>query len=368
MRRWRLLALLPFSIACGSDPGPTYGHPAAGHPVVFPFRILADSDHFHLIAFFADHPDYEAIEAFVSLPPAPSQTARIRGVMTYHGGRQDDYVNYEPAPVNPDDPYVRPTYRGAIAFEVAQSQLTSSLRFRLKDGQEAALVYVSDLPVQAPYGGLTDVGNHAPDGGLPLLFRDGSSVGLSQSYVRIGARQYPIIENQAASRPPFFIANEVYLTQGMHSFILLTYLDRYPVERFVPRGDTLILPETPTDGELALRRVDDATEIASATFRIEKPGLSRRFALEFDPPFPDLVALVPGTSASSQFAVRFRPDGPKDCSGECRVRKTAEGVADIELNPLDPGWAWSTRAMRYHVEWDATTVRVTASMRDSAPR
>jgi hypothetical protein len=301
-----------------------------------PFTMVSDRADLHLMAYFDGHPEYEAVEAYVYQTGHPRGKPAIRAIVTRHGGAQEDYVNGQGTGTHgvqrerhPVDIILRQAANGSDWF----------LGFSLADGQECAFVYVAANPPDPSYGGLTDVGTHSADGGLPLFWREASGMGTKASYVRIGATRYPVCPDPSVSRPPFFYGCKAYLTVGMNGMIL-------PTGRFeFPRR------EEPAQAAESLSCVAGAT----ADMR-----------LQFTPPLPDWRELAVGESRVLRFAFQF-PSAPEACAGSLKLSRTSATQAQIEMDPVKPGWAASTRRMVYLIEEGDDSVVVTSRMRDVQP-
>jgi hypothetical protein len=133
----------------------------------------------HLIAFCADHPVYEAVEAFVSYrrdgPPL------VHAVLTRHDKRQIDYVNdAETVAVtraaglrSPRDAHFAPVEIDDAGTADAPRLV---LRFAAGDGERFVLDLHTLGPALTAFGGLTDPQGHAPDL-LPVMWRERSALG-----------------------------------------------------------------------------------------------------------------------------------------------------------------------------------------------
>lgn len=307
----------------------------AANPVL-PFEVISVHADYHVIAWFAGHPDYECVEAFVEGPE------RIRAILTRHDQTQIDIFNYPGADAAPE----RDSRAGKIEFALTRDRLGAKLTLEMPDGKTLVLSYVAQTAPDPAYGGLTDPGTHALDGGLPAMFRKASSVSGPKSRVLIDGKTYPIPIDQKISKPPFFTGYSAFMSEGYESVFFRTFAER-PAQT------------------IPAHRVAFASgnaESGSAESGIESVILSPdRVTLRFNPPLRAPLELPDGETETSRFELSFSGEREPSLYGTVRASRKGDGIT-VRLLPEYPVWAKASRGMRYDIRVSGTDVSVKAAM------
>lgn len=286
-----------------------------------PVSIVSNYAEYHIIAWFTGHDTYECVEAFVY------SQEKIRVIFTRHDQSQIDIWN---GPVPESIAFSkRESKAGYASFRLNTNGKDAQLKTISPEGEEVMLIYIGQADPSSEYGGLTDPGSHAPDGGLPVFFRNKSSVSTKKSYIRFGNTKYAIPVDKEISVPPFFIGYESYLSMGYYSFIIVTY------------GKT----ELPVFAE-------EQKGIEAALFENEK-GITNitgdgGSSIIFNPALPDLLSLEEGKVQSVHFGIVFGSSGKEDVYGKMSVEKNEKQLI-LRLDPEYPSWA-QTRRLKYTID------------------
>ncbi|MBN1607795.1 MAG: hypothetical protein JW940_14250 [Polyangiaceae bacterium] len=324
---------------------------ASGHTdtaVVFPFRFGYREAAFHLIAYFHGHPELEAVECM----PLPGATrgakARLMAITTRHDNTQEYYFSV-PAP---EDRYLNvPVHYADLVCSVDRKWKTAELELPLATSERLVYHYIGYGPPNPQWSMIVDPGGHNPKGGLVVMRVNASNIATTGSALTVGNQGYHLVPSDK-SAPPYFIGYVSYLTRGFQ-FAFINAHARLPFEATSPpcrdpacgkawslsglRGQAVRSP----DGVIEL-----ASVLASARQSIDPAAHSARLA--FKPPFPNLLAMRPGTSAMLRFAVFFAGRPEPACYGDIAVRRGADR-AEVDLLPAYPGWAAAARRMRCEV-------------------
>lgn len=185
--------------------------------VVQPFDFRYVCDDLHVMAYFENHPTYEAVEAMVLRSSAGRPV--VRAILTRHNQTQIDHVNDERLALE-----ARATRRETHLREVTVVEGSSGgcprvkVEFLSHIGEVVALDLTSASPPDAARGGLTDPGNHAATSSLPLMWRGRSALASEATRVLIAGINFPVPVKLRAG--PHFVAHHGYFTESHHMAIL----------------------------------------------------------------------------------------------------------------------------------------------------
>jgi hypothetical protein len=240
--------------------------------VVQPFDLRYVCDDVHVMAFFENHPTYEAVEAMIRR----SSTGRpvVRAILTRHDQTQVDHVNDERLVLE-----ARATRRETCFREVSVVEDSFGRFPRMKveflshAGEPVTLDITSASPPDPSRGGLSDPGNHATTSSLPIMWRGKSALAGETSQVVIAGVNYPVPVKLRAG--PHFVAHNGYFTESHHMAILragevvMTIVEvpsTYGVGACwtysTPEGDrTYRITKLEPDGNVRIERVGSVSEL-----------------------------------------------------------------------------------------------------------
>jgi hypothetical protein len=317
----------------------------AATAVVFPFQFGYRETAFHLIAYFQGHPELEAVECMPMPGASRGATGRLMAITTRHDNTQEYYFSV-PAP---EDRYLDvPVHYADIVCSVDPSWKTAKLELPLAAGERLVYHYIGYGPPSPQWSRIVDPGRHNPKGGLVVMRATASNIATTGSSLTIGDRGYHLVPSDK-SAPPYFIGYVSYLTRDfrfafVNTHAMLPFEATSPPCRDPACGQAWSLPGI--RGE-AVRDGDGVIELASvvASARQASDAAAHSARLAFKPPFPNLLAMTPGTSAALRFALSFAGRAEPVCYGDIVVRRWADR-AEVDLLPAYPGWAAAARKMR----------------------
>ena len=136
-----------------------------------PFLLRFRREDMHIMAFFSDHPDYEAVEAMISY--RADGTPSIRAILTRHDQSQIDHVNDDNLSAEGHG-VARQTCRHdiALAVEAVPGRRHARLEFDSHAGEPVVLDLTTAGEPDPKRGGVSDPGSHSPNTSLPLMRRE----------------------------------------------------------------------------------------------------------------------------------------------------------------------------------------------------
>ena len=158
--------------------------PRGAYALPDPFDIHYERCDTHVMLYFTGHPEYEAIEAFVS----GQQGNKIRVTITAHDQTQTDYLNDERtvAAIRASG-LARETNFADVAYAttVKKGIPEVTLNFTTGKGERIAFFLRSAGKTSAKYGGLVDPERHSGTSSLPIIYREASTLADEDSFVEI---------------------------------------------------------------------------------------------------------------------------------------------------------------------------------------
>lgn len=328
--------------------------------VLQPFELRFYADDLHVMAFFAGHAKYEAVEAMIRRNTDGS--AAVRAILTRHDQTQIDHVN-EHALVRAAVAE-RETHFSEIAFrEPVESEQARTARVCVEfiscDDERVLLDVVSAGLPDVKRGGLSDPGTHALHGALPLMVRGASAFASDHTLVSIDGVSYPVPEK---FRTAGFVAHEGYFTRSHHMAIVRAGEIAYEMRRTphrievgaewgmqVPNGERCYrITAVEQDGTIRARRMANVAELV--TFRVVDGAIDLRALRVGDERDPDSYAEL----AFDEDAFSIGVDGVARVCG--RIDRRADGLT---LGPTTPDWAITRRVSVSFARHDAMHVVTT---------
>lgn len=314
--------------------------------LVVPFKGFTYRADYHLIIYLDGHKEIESVEAFIF---DNNGKFDFRAVVTDHSNHQRDYVTSKKLfnlRNNESTAIERASKLATGEFSISKDMKTCSLNFSIDESNTIYLLYKGFNEPNNNYSGLTDPGGHSPDGGLPMMFRENSSIGLVDSYVEINGIKYHPVEDLENSVKPWFIAYKAYLTKGFQ-FALL------PAHR---TGE--VIPQV-SDGSTSLKTIHGMEKVVyNSLYEIEKIIYSSSelgsddafIEVSFNPPLANIVNLVEGQGSISQFSIRFNKSENRELYGSVTIEKRSKNNIQMELIPSYPSWAEDSRRLQYSID------------------
>ncbi len=190
------LALLAVSLMTGASVSRAESLPAAqrqAESFVQPFLTTFERHDSHVIAFLAEHPEYEAIEAMVTRKEG--QPPRIRAILSLRGGFQIDFFN--DAAVARERAATltqRLTFYRPIQYEESEVEgiPTMKLGFTSHRGEAILLHFQANSRPLAERGGFINPGARSGEAALPVMWASTSALASPATGVRINGVSHPL--------------------------------------------------------------------------------------------------------------------------------------------------------------------------------
>ncbi|HLY39514.1 MAG TPA: hypothetical protein VKU61_15825 [Candidatus Binatia bacterium] len=314
----------------------------------------------HVIAFLKSHPEYEAVEAFVSRPPGAPPL--LRAILTRHDKTQVDHVS-DPAVAHVGRAFM--PSRSIVSTDVEYDEAThdgrlhARLAFTSFRGKRVVLELAAATPATPAFGGLTDPEGHAPEV-LPIMWRDASAIA--------GAGTRCSIDDVPCEIAPFGGGVKAFHTVG---FALGVVVSREIALHVIESPRALV-----AGARWRFRRDDDELvyEIMDALpARVVIRGMTAGEtidALVRDGRLaPTAVTIPSGSARPGELAVRFAPflhGGARfavdvDAHRDLLTGDIAGTAADFVAHPDAPSWARS-RAVHVRLRGSAEEVRIATAV------
>ena len=314
-----------------------------------PFLLRLRREDLHIMAFFAGHPDYEAVEAMVKYREGESPS--IRAILTRHDQTQIDHVNDETL-VAEGRGVIRQTCHRAISLntDAPPGRRHARLEFVSHAGEPVVLDIVTVGEPDSRRSGISNPGGHSPTTSLPLMRRAASTLAGPQTSVMVDGKRFDIPVKMRSSP---FVAHEGYYTEG-HTFAAIRAgtmtcrLKARPRQigvgaEWVFEGEgrdrVYRVVECAADGQLRIAGPDDSGEIITAAMAGAELSITRisRMAEQ-----ESLRGLDLTFDQAGRFGLSI--DGEDIVTGSAEITGDGE-AAVISLYPAQPDWA-ATRQVR----------------------
>lgn len=323
--------------------------------IITPFNSLGSLASYHVIAFFEGHDKYECVEAFIYKDEQSGEYS-FRAIMTDHDNQQVDYVTTE-------ELYkVRKNSKLDIDREVKYTEgnfildkngIDYILQFKIDEDNEIKIVYIGRDKPDSTWGGITDPGGHSPDGGLPMMYRNRSSIGTKNSYVSINNEKYEIAIDESITHRPFFIGYSTFFSEDYYFTLLPTYESISDKSEYLLNNSSdkqFTIENQSTSNIIYLNPDNDYNEIIKirnkSSFSADKNAY---MDMDFNPSFPNLNAMEVGESTKIKFAISFSISEKEEIYGYIHINKPSNEEITVKLLPSYPGWAKYNRNMIYKI-------------------
>lgn len=317
-----------------------------------PFSIHYVHYQFHIMLFLEDHPEYEAVEAFITETPSLS----IRAIITAHDQTQVDYYNTEKSR---DELKSLGLDRAMHYAEISYKRTGKnggtkvSMQFDTVEGKK--IDFFMDLAAEpmTKYGGLVDPEGHSPTTSLPVMYRESSALAGSKSFVSFDGKKYSIPVLVDAS--PFFKGYKGYFSNEMRIAVLRAGKSTIepieapvkfnPGERWVYRENGIEETWTITELSGTRIRIDGINEIVIAEVLDGQIGIKKiqskgddpekTFTIEFGSPL--FVSGIAPQNSNNTFSIGLA--GKENLVvGDFSLEASTAGYV-FRLIPKKPDWA-----------------------------
>ncbi|MBR0824747.1 hypothetical protein JQ596_04290 [Bradyrhizobium manausense] len=310
-----------------------------------PFLLRYRQEDLHIMAFFAGHPDYEAVEAMIKF--GADGKPGIRAILTRHDQTQIDHVN--------DDRLFAEAWGVERQTCWCDIDLTTT---HVPGRRHARLAFVSHAGEQVVFdittvgepdstrGGLSNPGTHSPRSSLPLMLRHASTLAGPQTMVVVDGRRYDV---PVKIRSGPFVAQEGYYTErhvfgAVRAGTSTSHIKARP-ERFVAgaswvlerdgRTTTYRIDKCDPDGTLRILEADTADEMVVATVADDALWVTE-------------ISKIGDSVGKSGLALAFGPNEQFEIAMDGKVLVTGAYEASqrneanrVVLTPTQPDWATS---------------------------
>ncbi|MFA5904014.1 MAG: hypothetical protein WC836_08740 [Desulfobacula sp.] len=278
-------------------------------PIFFqPYSLLYNYYDYHVIVYFLDHPEYEAVEAMIGVQKG--DIPFIRATITRHDKTQIDYINYkEIVDKVQEQKLKRETHYSEIIYKMTMNGEEPSIQLDFTTIKNEKIIFTFNA-VDKPstkYGGLTDPERHSITSSLPIMYRGQSTLAHPDSKITFNGKIFEIPVKVHV--PIFFKGMKGYFSEGFSMGIIRSDLKNLEIisspEAFTigeqwlykNNGTTIeykIVGKTGNQFLITSGKEQIEAEIINNKFQIKKISVqsdlkSRGFQIEFMPSLPLFV-------------------------------------------------------------------------------
>ncbi|WP_437838252.1 hypothetical protein [Sorangium sp. So ce1153] len=328
--------------------------PAGQHDLVQPFLISFDRHEHHVIAFFAGHPDYESVEAMVTL--RDGQPPLIRGVLYQHEGLQIDHFNDAELARDWEAIFAgRQAVYTPIDFAVRTVGGIPSLRLRFTTyrGEDIDLHFEGAAPPAPELGGFINPGEHAAGASLPLMWASASAAAGDATALTIDGVLFPLA-GPAPGVPGGFYTRDFRIgvfRAGRLELDLLSAPGRFEPGEYWVYQDHLanlhLYEILAVDGrELTIRKTTTSPALTEEVLTAERVGrgielrsvrVTGRRGDDHSAPPPPSAGLTLDLSTPGRFSVSL--DEHADLVTGTASHERRGVTQEWKLEPVEPSWA-----------------------------
>lgn len=321
-------------------------------PLFFqPYSLLYNYNDFHVMLYFLDHPEYEAVEAMIEVKNQKSPV--IRAIITRHDKTQVDYINHKDIVGKIKEQKIdRETHYTEIIYKktIIGGESSILLKFTTIKNERIIFNFKAVDKVSPKYAGLTDPERHSIDSSLPIMYREQSTLAHPDSKITFNDKVFKIPVKVHV--PIFFKGMKGYYSEGfslgiirsdVKELVLIKLPKQLSVgEQWIYKSNDNIIKfriVSKTDNQFLIMRGNELidAEILNGAFQIKKisvqPNLKNRgLHIEFSPSLP-LLPLKFKQSPDIQFQISI----DNHDSLVTGVIKTTN--SEVIMIPKDPEWA-----------------------------
>lgn len=321
-------------------------------PLFFqPYSLLYNYNDFHVMLYFLDHPEYEAVEAMIGVENQKKHF--IRAIITRHDKTQVDYINYKDIVDQIKKQKIdRETHYTEIIYKrtIIGGKSSILLKFTTIKNEKITFNFKAVGKVSPKYAGLTDPERHSINSSLPIMYREQSTLAHPDSKITFNDKMFQIPVKIYV--PSFFKGMKGYYSEGfsmgiirsdVKELVLIKQPKQLSVgEQWIYKSNDKIIKFriiNKTDNQFLIMRCNELieAEIVNGAFQIKKisvqPNLkSRGLHIEFSPSLP-LLPIKFKQPPDIQFQISI----DNHDSLVTGVIKATD--SELIMIPKDPEWA-----------------------------
>lgn len=181
--------------------------------ILQPFDIRYICDDLHVMAYFENHPIYEAVEAMIRRQGTGQPI--VRAILTRHDQTQVDHVSDERLIISAGATRRETYYREVSVVEDLSGKCPHvKIQFLSHAGESVMFDITAASPPDSSRGGLSDPGGHAATCSLPIMWRGKSALAGEATRVVIAGVNYPVpVKFRTGAH---FVAHNGYFTESHH--------------------------------------------------------------------------------------------------------------------------------------------------------
>jgi len=326
-----------------------------------PFNLYFHYYELHVMLYFVEHPEYEAVEGMINLQNDGKPL--VIATITRHDQTQIDHVNDQK--IMEEMKKVSSNSREICytPIEFCQDEEKGKphviLKFTSFKGENIVFdLYAAGKP-SPKHGGLIDPERHAEESALPIMWRKESTLASSKSKITFDKKNYEIPVK--ISIPIFFKGLKGYYTEGFSIGIVTTgetILELVQSPKRIEAGgkwiykkgkDELVYEIMERNGDqVIIQKSSRVSEIINAQIvnghleiedikLMSNSGRKEEFTIKFNPFLPDMTALSDGQELVSNFSISIN-EHRSLVTGKIALKKQTDKIV-LSLNPEQPNWA-----------------------------
>lgn len=322
----------------------------SNNELVVPFMAFSYEADYHVILYFEGHEKYESVEAFVF--DVDSEYI-FRAVLTDLNNNQVDYVNSEKLLGLRNNGQTKVDRKSIFTkgnFNISENKKDCQLNFDIDENNHVDLHYIGKNIPDNKHAGMTNPGGHSPNGGLPMMFRNMSSMGTNESYVAFNQMKYYAKEDPEKSSKPWFTAYKAYFADGFIFSLIPAHITEKELLHVENNQSTIVTNNIHGNKKIFLNSLNEITKIRyfSPLSKMDESFME----ISFEPALPNLVNMKANQSTVIEFAVSYYNSNSKEIYGNISIDKPSLEDIKMEFSPEFPVWAKDNRKIEYDVYLD----------------